>query len=420
MKFVLILIVNLERVYNLYNIKFEKAKELIEEKVLKLNTKEKVKIEDALGRIIVEDVYAPMSNPPFDKSPLDGFALRHIDTKGAKINHEKGFEVIDVVWAGNVSKRELDKDQTIRIMTGAKMPKGADCIIRIEDVEEIKDGIIINKELKEYENYCFMGEDIKKEDLLIRKSTKLNSIHLGVLSSMGIDFVEVYKKPRIKILVTGNEVTRAGNSLEDGKIYDTNGIMLSSRLKELGYTCEVLNILEDNIDDVGDLIISEMDDFDLLITTGGVSVGDKDIINEVIDYIGAHQVFWRVKMKPGTPIMLSTLDEGKKAIVSLSGNPFAALVNFEIMVRDVMYRMYEDLDLIAEEVTGIMLDEFNKKSKVRRYIRCIYKDGYVKLPSSDKHASGMLNSMADCNALMEIEAGNEGIFKDDKVKVFLL
>lgn len=404
----------------MYNIDFDLAKELIDKNIKRLNQKEIVNIEDALNRIIVDDFIAPMYNPPFDKSPLDGFALRHEDTIGLNKDNKKEFKIIDTVYAGDVSKLSLDENTAIRIMTGAKMPEASDCVIRLEDVENIDGAILVDKEFKKNENYCFKGEDINKGDFLIEKNTKLNAIHLGVLGSMGVSLVEVYKKPRIKIIVTGDEVTKHGLNLEDGKIFDTNGILISSRLKELGYESSVLNILKDDIEDLSKLIESSIDSTDLIITTGGVSVGDKDIISDVMDNIGAKKLFWRVKMKPGTPIMLSMIEDDNKTIVSLSGNPFAALVNFEVMVRDIMYKMYEDKSLLTRKVKAEIQNDFTKTSKVIRYLRCIYEDGKVFLPNNGKHASGMLISMVDCNALIEVEAGNQGLEKGDTVNVILL
>lgn len=396
------------------NIEVEKAFEIIDNNIKKIEEVEIVTIENALNRIIAEDFYAPMSNPPFNKSPLDGYCLRSEDSKENNL-----FDVIDTVYAGGYSKKEIKKNQAIRIMTGAKLPDGADCVIRLEDTA-IKDGkVYIDKILNKYENFCFKGEDIKEGELLIEKNTVLNAVHLGVLGSMGKSQIKVIRKPRIGLLVTGDEIEEYNEILAPGKIYDTNGILIGSRLKELDLEYIKLDKVEDDYNKVSKLIKDNIDSLDLLITTGGVSVGDKDIFGDVVDNLNAKKLFWRVKMKPGTPIMFSLIGDEEKPMISLSGNPFAALVNFEIFVRRILYHLYENSKFKMLTTSGIMKNEFNKKSKNIRYIRCIYDNGFVTIPEN-KHASGMLLSMKDCNGLIEIEKGNDGLKVNDKVKIHLI
>lgn len=297
------------------------------------------------------------------------------------------------------------------------MPIGSNCVIRLEDCIEKDDKVIIKKQLKPYENYCFEGEDIKTGQLLIKKRRKLSAIELGILGSMGQDKVEVIRKPRIGILVTGDEIVDYKSKLLDGKIYDTNGILIASRLRELGFESIEIDKKEDDIKTITNAILDNINDLDMIITTGGVSVGDKDIINDVIKNIGAEQLFWRLKFKLGTPAMYSIKDD--KPILSLSGNPFAALATFELLARPLIANISGDIKVNTTKREGIMLKDFNKKSKNRRFIRCIYKDGQVDLPEGG-HASGMLSSMSGCNALIDIEAGNTGLKKGDRVKVVLL
>lgn len=399
------------------NIELGLAIEIMLNSIQEVKDVEILNTRDSLNRILAEDIFAPMNNPPFDKSPLDGFAIRGEDTENALLDNPIEFKVIDTIYAGATSKKTVGQYEAIRIMTGSKMPQGSNAVIRLEDVLEDKYNININKSIKPFSNYCYKGEDIKFGELLMTKYTPLNAIHLGVLSSMGIQTVKVIRKPVVGVLVTGDEVTEIGGILEDGKIYDSNEMLLCSRLSELGINYIKLDKKKDNIEEVCSSIDSNIEELDLLITTGGVSVGDKDIFHGVIEQLGAKQLFWRVSLQPGTPLMYSIFKN--KPILSLSGNPFASLATFEVLARPLISKLSSDLRLQTKRVKAILLSDFNKVSKKRRFIRAIYNDGEVLLPYGG-HSSGMLLSMANCNALVDIEAGNKGIKEGSTVDVILL
>lgn len=399
------------------NIELELAIEIMLNSIEEVKDVQILNTKDSLNRILAEDIFAPMNNPPFDKSPLDGFAIRGEDTENALKENPIKFKVIDTIYAGGTSKKTLGQNEAIRIMTGAKMPKGSNSVIRLEDVIESDGSISIDKKMKPFSNYCYAGEDIKSGELLMSKYTPLNPIHLGVLSSMGIKNVKVIRKPVVGVLVTGDEVTEIDGELEEGKIYDSNEMLLCSRLSELGVKYIKLDKQKDSIEEVCKAIDHNIDKLDLLITTGGVSVGDKDIFHGVIEELGAKQLFWRVKLQPGTPLMYSIYKN--KPILSLSGNPFASLATFEILARPVIVKLSSDKRLETKRIKATLLSDFNKASKNRRFIRAIYNDGEVLLPFGG-HSSGMLLSMVNCNALVDIEAGNKGIKKGSKVDIILL
>lgn len=403
---------------SLKDIELEEAREIILDSIEPIKDVEVVSLEDGLGRVLSEDFYAPMNNPPFDRSPLDGFALRSIDTKGASKESPIEFKLVDTVYAGSVSYEELGERQCIRIMTGGKMPEGSDCVIRLEDVVETKDGMILMQELSEHENYIFEGEDIKKGSLLIKKAVRLNFSHLGVLGSMGQAELRVTRRPRIAILGTGDELVSCGEKLPDGKIYDTNGAMLGGRMKELGFDYKRIKTSGDDPKLVADTILDNIDNFDLIITTGGVSVGDKDIFHQVIGLIGGERLFWRVRIKPGTPVMYSMIKG--KPLLSLSGNPFAALTNFELLGRPLVAKLSNDDRMNTRQVMAKMKTPFPKGSKgIRRFVRCSYRDGEVYLPSGE-HSSGSLSSMIECNGLIDMKLGIRELEIDDMVEVVLI
>ncbi|WP_343338194.1 Molybdopterin molybdenumtransferase [Terrisporobacter petrolearius] len=399
------------------NIELELALQLIGDTVNEISSTEKINIEESRGRIIGEDIYAPINQPPFNRSPLDGYALRSEDTVGASKKNPIKLCVVDEIFAGGNINTEIEKNEAIRIMTGAEIPEGADCVIRQENTNYSMEEVEIYDELKKYENYCFAGEDVKKGSKLISKGEKLTYIHIGLLATMGITQVLVKRKPRIGIISTGDEIVNSGKPLSKGKIYDSNRITISMRLMDFG--CEIVSskIIEDEVCQVSKQINNLIDKVDVIITTGGVSVGKKDIMHEVINKINADRLFWRVRMKPGTPAIYSIYK--KTPILSLSGNPFAAIATFEIMGKELIYKLSGNEDLKQIRIKSVMEDNFLKESKGRRIVRGIYKNNKVYLPQGG-HSPGMMASMLGCNCLIDIKPGTKQLLKGDEVDIILI
>ena len=398
-------------------IELELAKELIKKSVSKIDDTEVIDIEEAKDRIIGEDIYSPINQPPFNRSPLDGYALKASDTKGASKENPKKLKVIGEVCAGGSIDVVVKNGEAIRIMTGAEIPEGANCVIRQENTDYGMDLVEIYSELNEYENYCFAGEDIKKSTKVISKGEKLTYIHIGLLSMMGITKVKVRKKVKVAVISTGDEVVPGGQVLPKGKIYDSNRITLTTRLLEFGCDVVFSGIMGDDVDKVSDVIDNIMDKVDVVITTGGVSVGKKDIMHEVIKKLDANRIFWRVKMKPGTPILYSVYKN--KPILSLSGNPFAALATFETIGKELIYQINRDEDLKEIRKKAIMEDDFKKNSKTRRIVRAKSINDKVYLPKG-QHSSGAMLSMLGCNCLIDIKAGTKEVLSGDEVEIILL
>lgn len=399
------------------NIELELALQLIGDTVNEISSTEKINIEESRGRIIGEDIYAPINQPPFNRSPLDGYALRAEDTVGASKSNPIKLKVVDEVFAGGNISTSVKNSEAIRIMTGAEIPEGADCVIRQENTNYSMEEVEIYSELKKYENYCFAGEDVKKGSKLISTGEKITYIHIGLLAMMGITEVLVRRKPRIGIISTGDEVISAGQTLTKGKIYDSNRIAISMRLLDFG--CEIVSskIMGDEVDDVCEEIDNLIEKADAIITTGGVSVGKKDIMHEVIKKINARRLFWRVRMKPGTPAIYSIYR--KTPILSLSGNPFAAIATFEIMGKELIYSLSGDGDLKQVRIKSAMEDNFLKESKGRRIVRGVYKNNKVYLPQGG-HSSGMMSSMLGCNCLIDIKPGTKQLLKGEAVEIILI
>jgi len=401
----------------LKDLELTQAIDILLENVQPVETTEIKGILEALSRISAQDVVAPIDNPPFDRSPLDGYALFAEDSTGASREKPVKLKVVGKLYAGDYTDIAVKSNEAIRIMTGAMIPQGANCVIRQESTNYGEGIVEIYEPLKAYQNYCYSGEDFKKGTKLISKGEKLNFVHLALLASMGYTTINVYTQPKVALLITGDELVTPGSDLERGQIYNSNLFLIGARLKELSIMPVYLQQSGDDVDIVIQKLKQAVSVADLVITTGGVSVGEKDIFHKVLPKMGADQKFWKVKLKPGTPAMFSTFEN--KPILSLSGNPFAALATFELLARPMLGKMARDGSLLTTTATATMETDFSKRSNGKRFVRAVYQNGKVRLPENG-HASGMVASMKDCNCLVEIEAGNNGTKKGEVVKVIVL
>lgn len=394
-------------------ISLEEAIEILNNNVQNLDLEE-VDLLKGIGRLSGENTYAKINNPPFNKSAMDGYAIRSEDTLNENIN----LKVIDCVFAGNISKKEVIEGTAIKIMTGAPIPKGANAVIKQEDVVCKDKYISVKKTVKLNENICFEGEDIKKKTLLVSKNKKLDYADIGILASSGISKVNVYKKPKIAFISTGDEVVDINNELTSGKIYNSNKYSILGRLVEIGYESTYIDHENDNLNEIGNKIKKASKVSNLIITTGGASVGEKDLIKEVIDSIGGEKLFWKILIKPGSAMLCSKFEN--TLIISLSGNPTAALTTFELLAKVTLEKLSGKENIEIKKEKAVLNDDFLKKSKQRRFLR-----GRVECGESGqkvyitqvKSGNGILSSALNSNCLIEIEGGNEGMKKGTLVDI---
>lgn len=395
----------------------EEAVSLLIEQATAQQETENCPLINALGRIVSEDLYAPVSQPPFDRSPLDGYAVRSADIKGAKETTPVTLQVEAEVMAGEVAKKAVTQGTAIRIMTGAPIPEGADCVIRQEDTDYGEETVQIYKELKPHANICDAGEDYKQGTCVISKGTKLDAVTVGVIASMGYQEIPVLRRVKIALFNTGDEIVEPGTQLTPGKIYNTNGCLISARLAELGMMPVFVKTVKDSAEDMVLAVKTCIDEADCIITTGGVSVGKKDIMHDTLKMLGARRLFWKVSAKPGTPV-LASIYKGK-LLISLSGNPFAAMTNLELLVHPVLAKMSGDESITPVRKAAVMDCDFKKSSPTRRFVRAFYDDGRITLPKG-RHVSGVLASMAGCNCLIDIPAGTDGLQTGDAVNAVIM
>ena len=368
-------------------------------------------VEFGLGHRLAEDIYAPFPQPPFSKSAMDGFVFRKED-----IGCVEPFLIQGALYAGDNATQLIEQKQCFKIMTGAKIPDNGAVVVQQEHCVVEENKVTVNVWPKRI-NICLKGEDFGQGELLLEKGTVLDYITLALLSSIGRTEIEIYKKPRIAVLVSGNEVWEPGKPLPEGKIYDSNAMMIKQRLLTLGYGAKTIEFLPDDPKEVATTLEEMSRCHDIIITTGGVSVGEKDIFHDALTFANAKKVFWKVALKPGTPAIFSMLNECP--IISLSGNPFASSVTFEVLARRVLYCLTKDQRLLVETVRGTIKNGFKKTADKSRFIRAKWNGKEVEIPEG-LHASYALKSMAGCNALAEIPASEEPLSESEEINVWLL
>jgi molybdopterin molybdotransferase len=395
----------------------KQAYDLLLARVSRIEEWEEIPLWDAAGRVLAEEMTAERDQPPFSRSPLDGYAVRSVDIQDASYDRPVELTVIDEVTAGYAADQKVAEGTAIRIMTGAPIPDGADCIIGQEDTDYGEDVVNIYTAASPWKNYCFQGEDYTAGTVLLPAGTVLGAVETGVAASAGRSSLNVCRKPAAAVICTGDELVLPGQRLTAGKIYDSNLYTLAVRL-----ACWNVDVVyrEHAIDDallVAERIKEIADDVDIIITTGGVSVGKKDIMHDVINLLGAEKIFWKIAIKPGMPTLCAQYKN--KLIICLSGNPYGAAVNLELLVRPLIAEMSGRGDLQLRRVYTVSESAYPKRSTVTRYVRACYNGETVRI-SDGSNDSGILSTMCGCNCLIELPAGTERLNKGDKVWIILL
>jgi molybdopterin molybdotransferase len=392
-------------------ISVEEALKIVIRNSLELKITEK-SLADSFGFVLTEDIVAENNIPPFNNSAMDGYAIKAEDSAvGEKL------KVIEELPAGTVAGKPVNQGQASVIMTGAPLPLGADSVIEVESTEKSGPDVILNRQVKKNENVRFAGEDIKAGDKVVGKGTVVNSVVMGVAASLGHSKLNVYKKPSVSILSTGSELVAQGEDLVDGKIRDSNSLTLTGQCLDIGITPDVVGIAKDSKADTENKLRKALQ-CQVVLTTGGVSVGEYDFVKEVLEDMGAEKLFWGVNQKPGKPLAFYKIDD--KVIFALPGNPVAVLVCFEVYVRPFLLRSM-GFDNILKPLIMVKAGQDIKKKKHRSsWLRVNLKedDGTLKAYLSGPQGSGILTSMF-AEGLMYLNADTDSINEGDEVEVMM-
>lgn len=311
------------------------------------------------------------------------------------------------ILAGDGREYTYEEHSALRIMTGGRIPEGYDAVIRQEDTNYLTttdDTVEIYAECKPYSNYCKVGEDLSLGTVVCKKNQWISPMHIGLLASIGIATVKVKKVPRIAIISTGTEITPVGKTLEPGKIYNSIAYQLHASCLEHGLMVTTVTSCVDDVDEVSKAIREASKNADVIITTGAVSVGKKDILPAVLEQIGSKVVFRRANIQPGTPT-IGSIYEGKP-VLSLSGNPYAAYAHFELYLWKIVDALLESSHYAPCRTTAVLMDEYTKKNRGRRLVRAYYEEGKVYLPTN-QHESSVISNMLYCNCFIDFPKGSE-------------
>jgi molybdopterin molybdotransferase len=380
---------------------------------------EKINILEARERVIGEDIFSPRNIPSANNSAMDGYAVRHADTKGATKDKPLKLKIIEDIPAGKFPLKKIKAREAARIMTGAVIPKGADAVIRQEDTQKDGRTVIIYTSAEKRENIRFAGEDVRKGELVVKNRSALGPAHIGMLAALGKSSVSIYQKPRVAIMSTGDELVDIKINPGPGKIVNSNSYSLAAQVLDCGGIPIMLGIAKDKKTDLQKKFKTALD-ADVIISSGGVSVGDFDFVKNVMGEIGNAMRFWQVAMRPGKPLAFGAI-EGVP-LFGLPGNPVSAMVSFEQFVRPSLLKMQGHKKIFRQTIKAFCAEEIQKKEGFRYFIRAVVKKEkgkYVASTTGDQ-GSGILKSMVRANALIVMGEKETRIKKGSLVTVQLL
>ena len=378
---------------------------------------EKINLLDALGRVLAEDIVADRDNPPWDNSAMDGFAVRYQDIKQEyAVTTPTVLKVIEDVPAGRFASKTVGKGEAIRIMTGAALPQGADTVLKIEDTEATPDTVKVFKPELQGANIRPQGEDVRKGDCIIPKGKVIRPAEAGMLAILAKPFVFVYQQPRVAILSTGDELADLDERLTDEKIINSNSYGIAAAVREAGGLPHLLGIAKDNPADLKAKIGQGLN-ADILVLSGGVSMGDYDFTKPVFQELGGDMNFWKLAIRPGQPVAFGKI--GKTLAFGLPGNPVSSMVTFEQLVRPAMLKMCGHKVLTRPVVQAVFQERFSKRPDRRHFLRGILwmERGMLMVRSTGPQGSGILTSLVKANGLIDIPVEVEKLKPGDVVDV---
>lgn len=380
---------------------------------------EKVPIGGSLGRVLAEDIVARRANPPMDNSAMDGYALVSTDVASATPENPVRLKVIGEVAAGYAADKPLQSGQAIRIMTGAPIPPGADSVIMQEDTEKDGDDILVKDKTEVEENIRLAGEDVKVGDVVIRKGVVVGPSHIGMMAVVGRSSVFVSQRPQVAIISTGDEIVDLDGILTGPCIYNSNGYMLEAQIRSAGGVPCYMGIASDDEKDL-------MEKFnwalkcDMVVSSGGVSVGDYDLVKASLKKMGQDMLFWKVAMKPGKPLAFGNI--AGKPIFGLPGNPVSSFVSFEQFTRPAILKMMGASDLKRKIIQARLTRSIHKKPGRLNFLSAIisWNNGENVVTPAQEQGSGILQSTVNANALIVFPLEMTELAEGDTVAVQLL
>lgn len=402
----------------------EKAKEILLDKLHELGLDSKkveyIPLWEAGGRVLAEDIIAKEDVPAFDRSPVDGYAILASDTSGATESNPAVLKVIDTIAAGNYSKKMLPPGTAMRIFTGAPLPQGATSIIKQEEVTVADSQIYIKRKVNAGEGVAVKGEDISTGEFLISAGTTIQPGHVGILASLGIDFVPVYKKPEIGIFSTGSELAEIDSQLQHGQLRVSNIYTLAEIIRQAGAIPVNLGVVKDRIEDVTKVYEKAKHlNLPIVISTGGTATGDYDLIKEAMDLVSSSRLFNKVAMRPGAPVIASVKE--KQLLIGLSGNPAGAAVATYMVMLPVISKM-TGAKKELEKKQAKLTKPFTRNGGLRGFLWANYyeQDGCLYVTPHENQFCGAIKTFSESNCLIETTGGKINLNKEESVTIWKL
>ncbi|MDF2858296.1 MAG: molybdenum cofactor synthesis protein [Neobacillus sp.] len=385
---------------------------------------EEISILECDQRYLGEEILATNDVPLFTRSGFDGYALRSMNTVDASSVQPIKLKIIEELGAGMVASKEIGPFETTRIMTGTMVPKGCDAIIMLEAVKEIVENgekyIVIKQKVSKGDHISYQGEEAKKGDVILKKGTKINPGVMAVLATFGYNKVRVAAKPKIGIFATGSELLDVDKPLQNGKIRNSNSYMIASQVIRAGGEPIYLGKIPDNLETCIQAVESALKDVDMLITTGGVSVGDYDLMPVVYQQLKGQVLFNKVAMRPGSVTTVAILDG--KFLFGLSGNPSACYVGFELFTRPVIRKILFCENAHLRSGVAQLTTDFPRANPLTRFVRgkLCFENGRLLVDPAGMDKSNVVMSLAHTDSLAVLPGRERGFKKGDEVQVLLL
>ena len=374
---------------------------------------EEIPIENSNGRVVFEDIYAKIDFPPFDRALKDGFAIKSEDSFGASEENPKVLKVIDALEAGSYSKKTVENGLAVEISTGSPLPEGADSVLMFEYSLKNGDEVELYTSVTPTQDVGKKGSDVKDGNLLIKKDTVLSASKIGVLAAQGFTTVKVYKKPNISIISTGNELTELGEELKPSKIYDVNSYMIKNAAESIGANGTIKGIVKDDYNQLKSKILECLEEYDILICSGGTSAGVGDVLKHVLDEIGEVKLHG-IAVQPGKPTILGVI--GEKLVIGLPGNPVSSLVIFNVFVAPAIRSLLGLKESSLKKVEGKLTKRIHSAIGREQYQLVKYDDGKVEPIFKD---SGAIFSLARADGYVNVSKNTELVEEGEIVEVNL-
>ncbi|MGR3318175.1 MAG: molybdopterin molybdotransferase MoeA [Candidatus Anammoxibacter sp.] len=376
-----------------------------------------IDIKDALGFSLAEDIIADMDMPPFNRSAMDGYALISDDISSLPTE----LDVVETISAGYQPKEHIKNGQAAKIMTGAIVPNGADSVIMVEDTEPVNDGsrVKVLKQIKRGKNIAKMGEDIQNGQVVLKKGKKIRPQEIGVLASVGVNNVNVFRPPSVGVIATGDELVAINTKPKPGQIRNSNSYSIAAQAMQIVSDVEILDIAPDNKEEARQIIEAGLKK-DVLILSGGVSMGDYDIIGDILKELGVNIFFEKVALRPGKPTLFGK--RGDTLIFALPGNPVATFVTFELFVYPAIQKMMGIKPFKRPEIKAVLKQDYPAKKN-----RTEYRPAHLSLCNGELsvipvkwHGSADLLSTTNANCLLIVPDDVDSFAEGQIVDVMLL